>query len=224
MSPRSDVTVARRRYTYTAPSDSDMDSTLVAVLSLILVVATRASHGAFVLGLGKCPTVAAQSTLDKAQYLGVWYEYQRFPAIFEAGLDCTTATYGEDGDDISVTNAGTLRLELFGNKVVLNENSVEGSATIPDPAKPAELQVSFGGFDMGNNSPNYFIQATDYTEYAVVFSCSEFLFVNVQFAWILTRTPGVAPSNLATLKSNLQAAGVDVSNFKVIDQSGCPGR
>ncbi|RUS82022.1 hypothetical protein EGW08_010213 [Elysia chlorotica] len=201
-----------------------MDCKALLLVIFILAISTGISHCGIVLGLGKCPTVTAQSTLDKAQYLGVWYEYQRFPAIFEAGLDCTTATYGEDGDDISVTNAGTVRINLFGTKVVLNKNSVDGTATIPDSSKPAELQVSFGGFDMGNNSPNYFIQATDYTNYAVVFSCSEFLFVNIQFAWILTRDPGVAPTNLATLESNLSDAGVDVSKFMVIDQSGCPGR
>ncbi|RUS82024.1 hypothetical protein EGW08_010215 [Elysia chlorotica] len=173
---------------------------------------------------GQCPTVTGQSTLDTAQYLGVWYEYQRFPAIFEAGLDCTTATYGDDGARISVVNAGTLRADFFGRKIVLNQNSVTGFATVPDPAKPAELSVSFGPVDMGSNSPNYIIQDTDYTNYAVVFSCSQLPGFNIQFAWILTRAPGVAPSNLATLESNLAAAGVDVSKFKVIDQTDCPGR
>ncbi|GFO00542.1 apolipoprotein d-like [Plakobranchus ocellatus] len=123
-----------------------MSSTVQFTLfGLTVVLCATLSNALFVIKFGKCPSVTAQATLDTAQYLGVWYEYQRFPAIFEAGLDCTTATYGEDGDKISVTNAGTTRIDLFGSKIVLNHNSVEGSATVPDPAKPAELSVSFGG-------------------------------------------------------------------------------
>ncbi|GFS27469.1 apolipoprotein D-like [Elysia marginata] len=197
-----------------------MTSTILSVVAALTFVSLTSAG--FVFKFGQCPSVTGQATLDQAQYLGVWYEYQRFPAIFEAGLDCTTATYGDAGDRISVTNKGTLRVDFFGNKIVLNENSVTGSATVPDPAKPAELAVTFGGIDMGSNSPNYIIQDTDYNNYAVVFSCAQLPGFNIQFAWILTRAPGVAPSNLATLESNLASAGVDVTKFKIIDQSGCP--
>ncbi|GFO04336.1 apolipoprotein d [Plakobranchus ocellatus] len=194
----------------------------IIVVAIALLALVDQSYSAVVFKLGQCPNVPGQATLDKAQYLGTWYEYKRFPAIFEAGLDCTTATYGDAGDKISVTNSGTLRLNFFGRRIVLNENSIDGFASIPDPSKPAELSVSFGGVDMGGNSPNYFIQDTDYINYSVVFSCAQFPGFNIQFAWILTRAPGVAPSNLATLESNLSAAGVDVSKFRIIDQTDCP--
>ncbi|GFO24809.1 apolipoprotein d [Plakobranchus ocellatus] len=188
------------------------------------MVLVAPSLSAVIFKLGQCPNVAGQASLDKAQYLGRWFEYKRFPAIFEAGLDCTQAIYGDAGGKISVTNRGTLRLNFFGRRILLSENSVEGSASIPDPSQPAELSVSFGGVDMGGNSPNYIIQDTDYTNYAVVFSCAQFPGFNFQFAWILTRSPGVAPSNLATLESNLSAAGVDVSKFMLVDQTDCPVR
>ncbi|KAK3696790.1 hypothetical protein RRG08_016841 [Elysia crispata] len=203
-------------------------TTITSVISLALatLACVAVARAGFVFQFGQCPSVTGQATLDHLQYLGVWYEYQRFPAIFEAGLDCTTATYGEDGDDISVTNAGTRRADFFGRKIVLRQKSVTGLATVPDPTRPAELMVSFGpaSMGMGNNSSNYIIQATDYTNSAVVFSCSQLSGFNIQFAWILTRAPGVVPPNLATLENNLAAAGVDVSKFKVIDQTDCPGR
>lgn len=197
-----------------------------SLLSLTLVALTMVgmSSALIVLKNGQCPSVSGQARLDMARYLGVWYEYQRFPAVFEAGQDCTSATLSQDGGRISVTNKGTLRLNLFGMKMALREMSVTLSATVPDPSKPSELAVSFRRVDMGGNRPNYIIQDTDYTNYAVVFSCLQLPGFNIQNAWILTRVPGQVPTNLATLENNLATAGVDVSKFKVINQSQCPER
>ncbi|GFO32202.1 prostaglandin-h2 d-isomerase [Plakobranchus ocellatus] len=73
-------------------------------------------------------------------------------------------------------------------------------------------------------TPNYIIQETDYKNYSVVFSCTQLEALNLQFAWILTRVRGLAPPNLAQLESKLTAAGVDVTEFFVVDQKGCPGK
>lgn len=40
------------------------------------------------------------------QYVGVWYEIERNPASFEAGLKCNTADYKDKGDYVSVINKG----------------------------------------------------------------------------------------------------------------------
>ncbi|GFR61433.1 apolipoprotein D-like [Elysia marginata] len=109
----------------------------------------------------------------------------------------------------------------FNRKYVIKRSSVVGNATVPDPSKPAELRVSFGGYGPSGNKPNYFIQETDYENYSVIFSCDELIGFNIQFAWILTRNRGVAPSNLSDLEQKLEDAGVDTSYFFVVDQSSC---
>ncbi|GFO45790.1 apolipoprotein d [Plakobranchus ocellatus] len=201
-----------------------MDSvSLAKFVTLMIVLFAAAVNGQFVIKEGKCPNVTGQATLERAQFLGVWYEYERFPAIFEADLDCTTATYGVAGKAISVTNNGTLRVDLFGRKVILKNSTVNGLATVPNPDRPAEFIVAFGGAPP-TKTPNYIIQETDYRNYSVIFSCTQLVEFNLQFAWILTRVRGLAPPNLARLESKLTAAGVDVTEFFVVDQKGCPGK
>ncbi|GFO40173.1 apolipoprotein d [Plakobranchus ocellatus] len=164
----------------------------LALCMALIAVLQRGSVTAFgrwkmVSAFGRCPPITGVDGFDAAQYVGTWYEYERFPAPFQYGVDCSTATYTADGDTISVRNQGTIRDRT---RNVLRNVSAEGSAVALDPAKPAELAVTFGG----------------------------------EFAWILTRVPGVAPPNLDQLKSNLTAAGLDVRHFSIVDQSGCPGR
>ncbi|GFO24810.1 apolipoprotein d-like [Plakobranchus ocellatus] len=201
-----------------------MDSVLLAkFVTLTLVLLAGSADGQVVLKFGKCPKVVGQPTLDKDKYFGVWYEYERFPAIFEAGLDCTSATYSPAEDAIKVTNNGTLRTDLLGKKVVLRNSTSNGRAVVINPDKPAELSVAFGGAPQSKRA-NYKIMATDYTTYSVIFSCTQLEEVNLQFAWILTRARGVAPPNLKRLKSKLAAAGVDVTEFFVVDQKDCPAK
>jgi lipocalin len=103
--------------------------------------------------------------------------------------------------------------------------NIVGEATTPDQSKPAELKVKFSEFDK-STAANYFIIETDYDDVAVVFSCSEinvpFFPLNIQFAWILTRQQGVAPSNINDIMDKLTSFGVDVKKFKTVDQKDCP--
>ncbi|GFR85935.1 apolipoprotein D-like, partial [Elysia marginata] len=160
-------------------------------------------------------------------YKGTWYEYKRFPAFFEIGLECTTARYTSgDGGAVNVMNKGLLRVPFFGTKLVVSTSSISGTAVVPNSQRPAELIALFGddqaAADDAGCIPNYIIQDTDYKSYSVVFSCVEVLGFNVQFAWILTRCAGVAPANLTELETNLKTAGVDVSKFELANQDDCP--
>ncbi|GFO40175.1 apolipoprotein d [Plakobranchus ocellatus] len=169
--------------------DTGRESVVVAVVATlsILLLSLLPSEAVFVFKTGRCPHVGAQQGLDRAKFSGIWYEYKRFPAIFEAGLACSAAIYGDAGDRLTMVTEGTRRMKFFGKHIVLKKTSVEGFATVPEASKPSEFNVSFGG----------------------------------EFAWILTRVRGEAPSNLATLEAHLALAGVDLAKFKLVDQNNC---
>jgi len=177
--------------------------------------------GFLVIETGNCPATGTKANFNINQYLGTWYEYERFDNPFEIAVKCGTAQYDLiDSQTVRVVNAGIRQIKLF-NFVKTVPTEVNGTAVVLDPSKPAELKVSFSEYDMSGNGPNYFVVDTDYNNYAVVFSCSKFDFfnINIQFAWILTRQRGVAPANLQVIKDNLTASGIDVTKFKLQVQS-----
>ncbi|KAK3746056.1 hypothetical protein RRG08_065221 [Elysia crispata] len=191
-----------------------------AIFLLMLWIASV--NATFVITEGKCPDVSAQSTLSVERYLGIWYEYMRFPAVFEPGSECTSATYTQLSDGvIGVTNEGYIRADVFGRPYVIDRSVAEGYAEVPDPNKPAELSVSFPPSN-SNGRINYKVLSTDYDTYAVVFSCEEIWSVNIQFAWILTRERGLRPGNLANIQQLMSLAGINTGHFITVDQEDCP--
>lgn len=94
------------------------------------------------------------------QYLGTWWEYEKYPFIFEVGGKCIRAEYGKAADgDVTVRNE-----QLFFN----SKRSVKGTAKVVGDGK---LTVTF---DLGLISPSspYWVLSTDYQNYAVVYSCN----------------------------------------------------
>ena len=48
----------------------------------------------------KPPSTASQ--IDLHRYMGRWYEIASFPNYFQKGCQCTTATYGFQGESVRV--------------------------------------------------------------------------------------------------------------------------
>lgn len=170
---------------------------------------------------GPCPTVNVQDNFDVQQYMGRWYEMERFFAIFEAFQDCVTADYSlQDTRTVTVNNTGY-------NKLLRRYSSVLGDAVAEDPNNPAKLSVRFFP-----NQPrgDYWVLTTDYGYYSVVWSCSEkslgiFGKFNTQFAWILTRRPqGIDSDTRDRIIALMDGYGIKTNKFSTTNQIGCPGR
>ena len=112
---------------------------------------------------GECPSdIQVVSDFNVAEYLGTWYEYAKYPAIFEGNGKCIVAEY-------SLNDDGTVKVVNTQVDPVTGEKSgIVGTATVVNDGK---LSVQFPGAPTPMGS-NYWVLDTDYTEYSVVYSCS----------------------------------------------------
>merc|ERR1711915_242952 len=193
-------------------------SPTMKTLSLILVIGIASSVRAQEISWGQCPNFSVIQNFDTAQYLGEWYEYSNYFAIFQLFSDCVKANYTDistsDETKIKVVNSGV-------NRFTNNPNVAEGSAVLGEPdnaSRPGKLIVNFDSQPSFARSTetNYNIVDTDYTSYAVVYFCEQKFFdlFKTELLWILTREriPSQAVIDKAT--SIIKAQGIDTKRLK----------
>jgi apolipoprotein D and lipocalin family protein len=139
----------------------------------IRVVALCAALGSAPLGCSTEPSLDVAQNVDLSRFQGKWYEIARLPRTTQTDCHGTTAFYTQNPN-------GTLSLvnqcNVGGPLGPLN--TVSMTATVTNPAEPAKLALSVGGF-----SGDYWIlEVGPSYEYAVVGHPSR------EYLWILSRT------------------------------------
>lgn len=158
-----------------------------------------------------CATVPDAQNFSVEKYLGLWYEIEVTPYVFERNCFCTRANYTLGQSDVIVQN------ECHKGSKTGKLQSIIGSASVKDKADAARLEVEF--FGALTKSP-YIVLDTDYKQYALVLSCSGFLGDTM---WILSRTPQLDGAVRDALVSKADALGLGeaTKRLTVVDQSGC---
>ncbi|XDV27698.1 hypothetical protein PO909_031194 [Leuciscus waleckii] len=180
-----------------------MQALQVLSLTLLSVLAVSAQS----ISSGKCPEPPVQQNFDPARYMGRWHEIMKIPAPFQLG-ECCQATYTLSDGIVLVRND-----ELLANGTV---NFIEGTAKIVDASEPAKLEVSF--FENAPDAP-YWVLATDYDEYTLVYSCSDFAgLFHAEFSWIMSRTRTLPKETVSALLDILKSQGIRTDVFTETDQ------
>jgi len=174
---------------------------------------------------GPCADPPVVDHFNLHRYLGRWYEIERMFNPFQSG-DCVIADY-------SLNPNGTVRV-VNSNYIdgVLDE--IEGTAT-PAPGTEGRLNVVFPdtrGFTDANrgSGPNYNIVATDYVNYAVVYTCTTFQIpgqpqeTKLEFSWILARRPKASTEFIPRLKAYLDSVGINSKRYNPTNQDNCQRR
>merc|ERR1711962_457469 len=160
------------------------------------------------ISLGECPNFPVEQNFDPQRYLGRWYEYSNYFAIFQLFGVCVSADYSD------VSSGGQTKIKVINKGVNTfkgTPNVAEGSAVLGEPANPSKPGKLIVNFDSQpsfarSSTTNYNILDTDYSSYAIVYSCSEKLLVfKTELLWILTRdrnpTQSVIDKATAIIKS-----------------------
>lgn len=120
-------------------------------------------------------------SLSLIQYMGGWYVYSRTDNLAEKGLKCSKDTYemNPDGQTIAVTYTAERTYPFFWKPFTMGM-----TGQIPDMSQPAKQRHLFK-----SGPPNYFVVATDYDNYAAVYSPISLLFgqLKIYHAWVMVR-------------------------------------
>ncbi|GFS22780.1 apolipoprotein D [Elysia marginata] len=150
-----------------------MANSCLLPLLLLAVWAGSNSLACVVMHVGtECPQPAVQDNFDITRYVGRWFEYEKFPNVFESGSRCVIANYTLLPDNsVRVVNVAIQEVSYgLGICPWYRPRTAVGTARPFDPAEPAKLGVSFR-----ENSPpgNYWVLETDYDTYSIVYGCSK---------------------------------------------------
>ncbi|KOC60382.1 Apolipoprotein D [Habropoda laboriosa] len=165
--------------------------------------------------LGTCPILETIPNFNVVKYLGKWYEIEKYFAFFEFGGKCVTATFSEAEDDsVNILNKQISALTGI-------SSSIEGVGKPFLRADQAKLTVTFPSLPVQVGAP-YWILDTDYTTYAVVWSCSNFGVFSMRNVWILAREPKPPVAVLEKAYQVLDKNSISRAYFIRTDQKNCP--
>lgn len=152
------------------------------------------------IGLTSCSVEASKrpkgiDNFNINSYMGRWYEqYRDNSSPFQSG-DCVTATYSLlQNNTVRVENRQYFR-ELktddtdIGSAVCANLTKAACTVSFPNPSTP----------NIPNLGPNYLVFSTNYTDYAIVYSCQGFQNFWSEFVWVLTREANPSQQKLDNL-------------------------
>ncbi|XP_058449438.1 apolipoprotein D-like [Malaya genurostris] len=185
---------------------------LIGVLGLCSVVTFVQAQ---IPALGACPVHCPIEKFNRTKFLGTWYEAERYFTVSEVATKCVSATYELQSDDkIVVKNALT---NSFNNV----ERTISGILAPPGRAGDGQYTIMYQSFSVNYNA-SVLVLGTDYTTYAVLYSCSNVgPFGHTVSAWLMTRERVPQAKTMFRAYEVLNKFGISRTFFVKTNQVDC---
>ncbi|XP_035781272.1 uncharacterized protein LOC118460775 [Anopheles albimanus] len=167
-------------------TDNQMANAKPNLAVLTLITLCIAHVRGFVVKDGNCTLVTTNlpvvESFEVEKYIGKWYELERYEQQYQRNHDCVTTQYRRSDPigKVQVTTRG------FFNGTHSNFTDIGVFSDVSNP-KVAKFKINLA---KATNSSNYWIVDTDYTNYAIVYTCTPVLESDqsVEGYWLLSRT------------------------------------
>ncbi|XP_037038722.1 apolipoprotein D-like isoform X2 [Bradysia coprophila] len=167
--------------------------------------------------IGGCRTIQTTLKLKIEQYLGTWYEVERYFTINELASRCIAATYERRADGkIWVNNVMT-------NQITNVQQNMSGTVELTGVGVGGEATYTIHYTTLlVNYNITMTVLGTDYNNYAVVWSCNGIgSVVHSESAWLMTRKRNPPAHVLKKAYRVLKQFGFSRSSFLKTDQNNC---
>lgn len=154
--------------------------------------------------------------LDWSQFYGSWYERQTLSLWDSIFQKCITRAYYTDEQGLMLKRVTTAKLFHIAKSFEADVVPVNGDSVVVHKYKNI--------FNLDEMSAPIWILGTDYSNYAVLWSCENHLFnFYSESIWILSRqqTTQLSPEVKQNISIVLQANGLAKKKLLDISQEGC---
>jgi lipocalin len=170
-------------------------------------------------GSGPCPIVKPQSDFDKTKFFGHWVEVEKSPSIFDLVMRCIAVDYSDDND-------GSINVIVRGSSLAGLPLSINGDGLPQDVTRNGQYSVRYG-FGVPFQGTYITIVDTDYTDYSVIYSCTNSLLPGVfhtEYVWILSRDGTLSNPSRQNIYEQLDRLKINRVGLQLSERSSCPGR
>ncbi|CRK96694.1 CLUMA_CG009968, isoform A [Clunio marinus] len=152
-----------------------------------------------------------KTNFQVSPFMGVWYQIGRYDT--QTNYVCVTSRY-------SLNNDGSIHMSSTGFTSGGTFRQSTGQAQLTNPNEnPLTGKLDVTGFGSGTTSAIFWVMDTDYSDYAVVWSCRNISRGrSEELAWVLARTPQTSEAVRQRYENAVHASGLVLDAIRLTNQ------